>query len=149
MVDHEMAPGAVGRVYFVKVLEEASPHRAIEEFLEANGIELAFISGIGGIAWARLGVYSPEENKYYTTDIEAEPGRVLEVASIKGNSVRGPDGAYYTHLHAVLAKSPTQVYAGHLVDGRVRPFLELTIIEIAGAADEARRLLKHRWGAKP
>ena len=145
MADHESVPGATGRVYFVKVLEESGVHRAIEEFLEANGIEFAFITGIGGLAWARLGVFSPEENRYYTVDVEAEPGRVLEVASLHGNSVRGPGGAYYTHLHAVLARRPSELYGGHLVDARVRPFLELMIVELTGAGDEARRLLRQRW----
>lgn len=140
-----MAPGYTGRVFFVKVLEGSSPHRAIEEFLTDNGIEFAVIWGIGGMAWARLAVFSPEENKYHAVDIEAEPGRVLEVATIQGNSVLGEDGAYHTHLHAVVAKEPDKVYAGHLVDGRVHPFLELQIIELTGAASEARKLLSHRW----
>ncbi|MCE4627893.1 MAG: DUF296 domain-containing protein [Desulfurococcales archaeon] len=148
MPEYEMVHGATGRIFFVKILEEASPHRAIEEFLADNGIEFAVIKGIGGMAWARLGVFSPDENKYYVTDVEAEPARVLEVVSLIGNSVRGPDGSYYTHLHATLAKSPDKVYAGHLVDGRVRPFLELTVIELVGAGEEARRLLAHRWGTR-
>lgn len=145
MPDYQAVQAAVGRVFFARILDEAEVHRAIEQLLADNGVELAYIAGIGGLSWARIGVFSPEEKKYYTIDVEAEPGRVLEVVSLKGNSVRGPDGAYYTHLHITVARRPGEVYAGHLVDARVRPFLELVVVELQGAAEEARRLLSHRW----
>ncbi len=145
MPGFESAQYNVGRVFFVKVLDGSNPHRAIEEFLDANGIEFASIQGIGGFEWVRIGVFSPEERKYYTIDVEPEPGRVLECISILGNSIRGPDGAYYTHLHVTVAKKPDSVFAGHLVDARVRPFLELVIVELQGRVDEARRMLQHRW----
>ncbi len=145
MADYQAVPGAVGRVFFLKLLEESRPHSAIEEFLASHDIEFAVIHGIGGMSWARLAVFSPEEKKYYPIDVEAEPGRVLEVVSIIGNSVKGPGGAYYTHLHASVAKSPSQIYAGHLVDARVNPFLELTVIEVTGVRGEVQKLLSHRW----
>ncbi len=141
-----MAPSSVGRVFFVKIKEGVNPHQAIEKFLEDNGISFAYISGIGAFDWIKVGVYSPEENKYYPMDVEAEPGRVLETLALTGNSVLGPDGSYYTHLHVVVARRPNEIYGGHLIDGRVRPFLELIVIELATNIDVPRELLKHRWG---
>ncbi len=145
---YEMFPAQQGRVFFVKIKEGTSPHQAIESFLADNGITFAYIAGIGAFHWARISVFSPEENKYYPIDVEAEPGKVLEALSVKGNSILGPDGAYYTHLHVALAKKPDQVVGGHLIDGRVRPFLELIIFELGGNIDDARRLFRHRWGEK-
>ena len=134
-----------GRLYFLKAPQGSSPHSAVEALLGSQGVKAAWIWGIGGLRWARLGVFSPEEGRYYTEDVEAEPGRVLEVLSIGGNSVLGPDGAYHTHLHAVVAKGPGRVYAGHLVDARVDPFLELFIVELVGDVDRMKDLLSHRW----
>ena len=136
---------AAGRVYFLKVPAESRPHAAVEELLSSQGVAAAFIMGIGGFRWARLAVYSPGENRYYPTDYEARPGRVMEVASLTGNSVLGPDGRYYTHLHAVVAVETGVVAAGHLVDAIVEPFLELVVVELQGGLGDLRRLLSHRW----
>jgi predicted DNA-binding protein with PD1-like motif len=136
---------SIGRLYFLKVPQGSSPHSAVEELLSSQGVKAAWIWGIGGMRWARLGVFSPEEGRYHTVDVEAEEGRVLEVLSIGGNSILGPDGAYYTHLHAVVARKPGEVYAGHLVDARVDPFLELFIAEAIGDVERMRSLLAHRW----
>ncbi len=139
---------SAGRVFFFKVPAGSSPHQAVEELLSAQGVRAAGIVGIGGFRWARLGVFSPEESRYYTVDVEAEPGRVLEVLSLIGNSVLGPDGVYHTHLHAVVARGVGEVRGGHLVDARVEPFLELFVFELVGDVERMRELLSHRW-AKP
>ncbi len=139
---------SLGRVFFLKAPAESQPHQAVEDLMARQGLKAAAIWGIGGFSWARLGVFSPEEGRYYTADVEAEAGRVLEVLSLQGNSVLGPDGAYYTHLHAVVARSPGEVLGGHLVDARVEPFLELFVAELVGDAGRMRELLSHRWATR-
>ncbi len=134
-----------GRAFFLKVPAEGRPHAAIEELLSSQGVKAAVIQGIGGFRWARLAVFSPIENKYCPKDFEARAGRVIEVASLTGNSVLGPDGRYYTHLHAVIAVDVDSVAAGHLVDAIVDPFLELVIAELSGGYEALTELLSHRW----
>lgn len=136
---------SLGRVFFLKVPAGERPHSAVEKLLSSEGVRAAVIQGIGGFRWARLAVFSPVENRYYPSDFEADPGRVIEVASISGNSIRGPDGRYYTHLHAVIAVGPDRVAAGHLVDAVVDPFLELAVVELAGGYESIAGLLSHRW----
>jgi len=135
----------VGRILFFKVPEGSHPHREIEKVLEENDLKSAVIIGIGGFSQARLGVYSPQERRYYEMEIRPQENRVLEVANLTGNSVRGPEGKYYTHLHATLAKAPGEVYAGHLVDAVIKPFLEVAIIELVGDFARFQTLLSHRW----
>jgi len=147
-VQHRKAPYTFGRVFFVQALQGSRLPQAIDEALDAQEIGFALITGIGGLRWARIAVFSPEENRYYPVDVEAEPGRVLELASLQGNSVRGPDGSYYTHLHVVIARSPRDVYAGHLIEAEVDPFAEIWVAEAIGSLEEARNLLSHRWGSK-
>lgn len=136
---------ALGRVLFVKVPEGSKPHQYIDEVLASQGIEAAWVSGLGGMRWARVGYFDPSTWRYHTVDVEAPEGRVIEVASLVGNSVRGPDDSYYTHIHVVLGVDPGRTVAGHLVDAEVEPFLELVIAELAGGVDALRGMLSHRW----
>jgi len=134
-----------GRTFFLKVEEGENPFRAIEDLVTSLGVKAAKITGIGGVEWARIGVFSPSEKKYYTIDVEAQPGRVIEVVSLAGNTILGPDNRAYTHLHVTLATANDQVYAGHLVDARVNPFLEVFIEELIGGTGDLQEILSHRW----
>jgi len=136
---------ATGRLVFVKVEGGSRIPQAVDEALASQGIGFAAIQGIGGLSWARIAVFSPGEGRYYPVDVEAQPGRVLELVSLSGNSVLGPDGSYYTHLHATIARAPGEVLAGHLIEAEVEPFAEIFVLEATGSLEEARRLLAHRW----
>ncbi|MCE4615238.1 MAG: DNA-binding protein [Desulfurococcales archaeon] len=135
----------IGRVFFLKLNEGDHPHRGIEELLESQGIESAWINGIGGFSWARIGVFDPDRKTYDTVNVEPEPGHVLEVVSLLGNSVLGDDGKYYTHLHVNVARNPTTPFTGHLVDAIVTPFLEVMVAELVGDMKSIRDIFKHRW----
>jgi predicted DNA-binding protein with PD1-like motif len=90
-------------------------------------------------------VFDPEKKTYDTVNIKPEPEHVLEVVSLIGNSILGEDGKYYTHLHVNVAKNPASLYAGHLVDAIITPFLEVLIIELVGDNNSIRNMFKHRW----
>jgi len=141
----DRVPASIGRVLFVKVPEGAKPHQYIEGVLMDQGVNAAWINGLGGFKWARLGYFDPSTWRYMTSDVESSEGRVLEVASLTGNSIRGPDGSYYTHIHVVLGIDPGRSVAGHLIDAVVEPFLEVFIYEIVGGLDALRGILSHRW----
>lgn len=139
--------GSIGRIIFLRLEDGARLPQDIDKVLDDQNIGFAMVQGIGGLRWARIGVFSPSENRYYTTDVEAEHGRTLELLSLSGNSVLGPDNTYYTHLHVTLSKAHDKVYAGHLVEAEVSPLAEIFIIEVTGPVEEARRLLSNRWGS--
>jgi len=134
-----------GRIFLVKVEEGEHPHRAIEEILSSQDIKAAWITGIGGFSWARIGVFDPSAKKYDVVDVEPVEGHVLEVASIKGNSIVGGDERYYTHLHVTIARQTSEVYAGHLVDAHVSPFLEILVAELVGDYKSISGMFSHRW----
>ncbi|GAB6148179.1 PPC domain-containing DNA-binding protein [Stetteria hydrogenophila] len=137
---------AVGRVFFLKVPTGRNPRGAVEELLRLQGVRAALIQGLGGFRRVKLAVYSPAEGRYHAREFEARPGMVIEAACVTGNSVLGPGGRYYTHLHAVVAVEPGVVAAGHLVEGVAEPFLELAVAELAGGYEALATLLSHRWG---
>ena len=62
--------------------------------------------------------------------------------------MRGPGGAHHPHVHAVVARAPGEVYAGHLLEARVSPFLELLVLELP-AAGRAAEMLSARWERRP
>ncbi len=141
----ERAFTRTGRVFVLKLNEGEHPHSSIEEMLAKQDIKFAWINGIGGFSWARIGVFDPVNRKYDTMDIEPMEGHVLEVVSLAGNSVLGEDGNYHTHLHVNIARNPGEPYSGHLVDAIVTPFLELLIVELLGDDKSIRGMFKHRW----
>lgn len=129
------------RIIPVKVPEGEDPHKFLRGFISREGLVGGLIIGIGGLNNATIGVFRGDS--YDTMNIEAFPGHVLEVASLTGNYVVTEEGVS-THIHVVLARSHGETYAGHLVKGRVRPFLELFLIEYG----DLTKVFDHRVGQK-
>ncbi len=129
------------RIIPVKVPEGADPHEFLRDFISKEGLVGGVIIGIGGFEKATIGVFRGDS--YDTMEIGAFPDHVLEVASLTGNYVVTKDGVS-THIHVVLARSHGEIYAGHLVKARVRPFLELFLIEHG----DLTKIFDHRVGQK-
>jgi predicted DNA-binding protein with PD1-like motif len=53
----------------------------------------------------------------------------VEVASLNGDVAIAPDGSRAIHMHAVLGRRDGTALAGHLVEGRARPTLEIVLTE--------------------
>ncbi|WP_290598126.1 MULTISPECIES: PPC domain-containing DNA-binding protein [unclassified Archaeoglobus] len=85
----------------------------LSSFLEKEGIEAAYVSGIGAVKNAEIGYYDQEKKEYVKRRIEEE----LEILSLSGN-VSLKDGRPYPHIHVVLGKDGN-VYAGHLFSAEV------------------------------
>ncbi|MGH7465612.1 MAG: PPC domain-containing DNA-binding protein, partial [Longimicrobiales bacterium] len=64
----------------------------------------------------------------------------IEVLSLTGNITDAPDGGRKVHAHIVIGRSDGTAHGGHLLGGRVRPTLEVTLIE-------SRRHLRRRHDA--
>ena len=130
-------------IYYVKIPEGTNPLEAVAEAARQLDLEFAFIQGIGGLEEARVGVF--HGSGYTPYDVRPMEGHIMEVASLSGNVVRGPDGKYYPHLHVVLAVRGDKVYAGHLLGARVKPFLEVFLISGASTPKDIASLFAHRW----
>jgi predicted DNA-binding protein with PD1-like motif len=53
----------------------------------------------------------------------------VEVASLVGDIAIGPDQKPSVHVHAVLGRRDGTALAGHLLEARVRPTLEIIVTE--------------------
>ncbi len=139
-----LGSGTPRRVVFTKLTEGEKLPDAVSDLLSQLNVEFAYISAIGGFAEARLAVFEASTSTYHYVEVKPPEGYVLEVVTLTGNGVTGPDGKYYLHLHALVARKPGEIYGGHLVSAVVKPFLELMVIELPGQL-KAKEGLKHRW----
>ncbi len=131
-------------MHFLKVEEGEKIPEAIDLFLDKHNISSAFIMGIGGFEEAIVAHFDREKAVYKNIDVKRKYPYIIEVASLIGNSVYHGT-KYYTHLHVVLGVDEKNTIAGHLVEAKVNPFLELMVIDASDLHKEFLELLSHRW----
>jgi predicted DNA-binding protein with PD1-like motif len=113
---------------FVLILEQGEEaFKAITEFANQNGISGASVAAVGAFSRAKVGWFDIEAKRYKPIPVDQQ----CEVLSLLGDVAQGDDGKASLHLHAVLGLSDGSVRGGHLLDGIVRPTLEVTIVETA------------------
>ncbi len=94
------------------------------ELARREGLVAAEITGIGALSAVTLGFFDLERQEYD----EIEVGEQVEVLSLVGNLALF-EGKPKLHAHIVVGKRDGSVMGGHLMDGRVRPTLELILNE--------------------
>jgi uncharacterized protein len=113
---------------FVLILEQGEEaFKAITEFANQNGISGASVAAVGAFSRAKVGWFDIEAKRYKPIPVDQQ----CEVLSLLGDVAQGDDGKASLHLHAVLGLSDGSVRGGHLLEGIVRPTLEVTIVETA------------------
>src|SRR5437660_9181143 len=90
-----------------------------------HDLKAAQITGLGAFSRAKLAFFDLQTKKYEPLEVNEQ----VEVASIVGNVALTEDGARKIHVHAVLSRRDGSAIAGHLLEGHVRPTLEITFIE--------------------
>jgi len=102
-------------------------------------IEGAYFTGIGALSEATLGYWEWESKSYREISVREQ----LEVLSLTGNVALGPDGETKVHAHIVAGKRDGTAHGGHLLAARVRPTLEVIIVEVP---EHLRRRLDAQTG---
>ena len=83
------------------------------------------ITGIGGFERVSLGYFDFETSSFRSNEINEQ----VEVLSMIGNIADAEDGTPKLHVHVVLGCADARTRGGHLVEGIVRPTLEVIIEE--------------------
>ncbi len=118
-----------GRTYLLRLDYGKDLLEQLEEFLKAENIGAAYISGIGAVKSAEIGYYDQKTRKYVKKELK-EP---LEILSLSGNaSLR--DGKPFLHLHVVLGLNE-KIYGGHLFRAEVFA-CEIFLAELEGEVPE-------------
>lgn len=95
------------------------------DFARQYNVEGAYFTGIGALRDVTLGYWRWETREYAPIRLAEQ----VEVLSLAGNVARGPDGAPKIHAHIVVGRADGSAHGGHLLEGRVRPTLEVMLVE--------------------
>lgn len=100
------------------------PVALIEKFANENSLTASRISAIGAFEKATLGYFDWQKKEYERIAVDQQ----VEVLSLLGD-IALADGKPKVHLHAVLGRRDGTTIGGHLLEARVRPTLEVMLIE--------------------
>ena len=94
------------------------------EFASANALGASHFTAIGAFRDVILGYFDWESKKYQKIPVREQ----VEVLSLIGD-VALKDGVSKVHAHVVVGRSDGSTRGGHLIEGHVRPTLEVILTE--------------------
>ncbi|ESY66885.1 MULTISPECIES: PPC domain-containing DNA-binding protein [Mesorhizobium] len=125
-----------GQRTFVVVLDPGEEaFMALTDFAADQKVDGASLTAIGAFETATVGWFDPDAKTYRKIPIDEQ----CEVLSAIGDVALGDDGKPSLHVHAVLGLSDGTTRGGHLLDGIVRPTLEVTLVEAPGHLRRSKR----------
>jgi predicted DNA-binding protein with PD1-like motif len=125
-----------GQRTFVVVLDPGEEaFAALTAFAFDQKAGSASLTAIGAFERATVGWFDPSAKTYRKIPIDEQ----CEVLSAIGDIALGDDGKPSLHVHAVLGLSDGTTRGGHLLEGIVRPTLEVTLVEAPGHLRRSKR----------
>ena len=115
--------GAESRVVILETGEEAFV--ALTKFANDAGITAASLTAIGAFEKATVGWFDFENKTYKKIEVAEQ----CEVLSAIGDIAVGDDGKASLHVHVVLGLPDGTTRGGHLLEGKVRPTLEVVLTD--------------------
>ena len=94
-------------------------------FAKENGLAASHFTAIGGFQEATLGYFNLEKKDYDKIPVREQ----VEVLSLVGDIALTEKGEPKIHAHVVVGRSDGTTRGGHLLEGRVRPTLEVMLVE--------------------
>jgi uncharacterized protein len=120
-----VAEGA-GERTFVLILDSGEEaFSTIGKFAEEKRLSAASLTAIGAFRRATVGWFDLEKKTYRKIPVEQQ----CEVLSAIGDIALDGKNKPSLHMHVVLGLSDGTTRGGHLIEGSVRPTLEVTLIE--------------------
>ncbi|MGE5638531.1 MAG: PPC domain-containing DNA-binding protein [Clostridia bacterium] len=112
------------RTYLLVFETGDEPMQMLAQFAMERNIGAASFTAIGAFSDAVLGYFDWERKDYLKNNI----GEQVEVLSLVGD-VALADGKPKAHAHVVLGRRDAAAIGGHLLEARVRPTLEVVLVE--------------------
>lgn len=98
--------------------------KLLSGFVRERRIDAGSLTAIGAFERAVLGYFDWNTKQYKRIPVEEQ----VEVLSLIGD-VAVSESEPTLHMHAVLGKSDGSTVGGHLLEGHVRPTLEITLVQ--------------------
>lgn len=94
-------------------------------FAKEQKLTAAQLTGIGAFRRVTLGFFDWEKKDYRRIPVDEQ----VEVVALIGDIAQGENGEPALHPHVVVSKADGSALGGHLLEGEVRPTLEVVIHE--------------------
>jgi len=94
-------------------------------FAKEKGLAASHFTAIGGFQEATLGYFNLDKKDYEKIPVREQ----VEVLSLVGDITLSERGEPKIHAHVVLGRSDGTTRGGHLIEARVRPTLEVMLVE--------------------
>jgi predicted DNA-binding protein with PD1-like motif len=118
---------AVGAVHILKPPFGSDLLKELEDYVRANGINLAWLSGVGAVSRATIRYYDQPKQEW----VDLELDQRLEVAGMLGN-VSLMNGEPIVHVHITLVDEQGRCYGGHLGHNTLVFNLEILLTTLSG-----------------
>lgn len=102
----------------------------IKEVALKENIKIANVNALGATNEFTVGVFKPEEKKYYSNEFKGD----FEIVSLTG-TINTMNGEFYTHIHMSAGNDKGEVFGGHLNKAVVSATCEMIINIIDGVVD--------------
>jgi predicted DNA-binding protein with PD1-like motif len=107
----------------------------LTQFANAAGISGASLTAIGAFENAVVGWFDIATKGYRKIRVDEQ----CEVLSALGDIATGDDGKPSLHVHVVLGLADGTTRGGHLLEGKVRPTLEVVLEEASAGLRRRKR----------
>src|ERR1700744_3861474 len=121
LVSKEDAP----RIWVLVLSQGEEAKKTILDFAAHNDLKAASFVALGAFEKARLGYFDWQAKKYQPIPVDEQ----VEVINLVGDIAENERGKGDLHAHTVLGRSDGSTRGGHLMEGVVRPTLEVTLTE--------------------
>lgn len=108
---------------------------SITQFARDAGVSAASFTALGAFERAVLGYFDWSAKSYQPIPVNEQ----WEVVSFVGDIALDEQGAPSVHPHLVLGLRDGSTRGGHLLEGHVRPTLEITVTATPGALRRRKR----------
>jgi uncharacterized protein len=116
-----------GRRSFAVILETGDEAmQSLRTVADQLGMDGAHFTAIGAFSEVTLGYWEWTTKTYKRIPVHEQ----VEVLALTGNIAIAPDGTRQIHAHIVIGKADGTAHGGHLLEGRVRPTMELMLTEL-------------------
>lgn len=117
---------AHGQRTFALVFETGDDLMAqLQGFARQEKLSAASLTAIGAFENATLAFWNWETKEYEKIPVNEQ----VEALSLNGDIALDEKGGPKLHVHTVLGRRDGSVVGGHLLEARVRPTLEVVLIE--------------------
>ena len=116
---------AMARMHVVVLESGEEAFAALTRFANAEKVTAATLTAIGAFESAVVGWFDFSSKTYKRIEVREQ----CEVLSAIGDVAVGDDGKASLHVHIVLGLADGSTRGGHLLEGKVRPTLEVVLTE--------------------